>query len=116
MTSRAVSRCVREAMVLVVGAHHDVGSVERVASGIIIVESVLVGEHIPRIVHMKILEAEAQGEMNTGNGNGWHVLRHHLALGEPAMVLGKFSQRVRRVGRVNTRADFRDSRVIGFTH
>ena len=116
MTSREVSRCVREAVVLVVGGHHDVGPVERVARGIIIVEGALVGENIPRIVHMKILEAEAQGEMNTGNGNGWHVLRHHLALREPAMVLGKLSQRVRRVRRVNTCADFRDSRVIGFTH
>ena len=54
--------------------------------------------------------------MNTGNGNGGHMLRHHLPLGEPAVVLGKLSQRVRRVRRVNTRADCRDGRVIGFLH
>ena len=104
-------------MMLMVGPHEDVGTVERLAvHGIVIGERSPRRQHVPRVVDVVVNQPEAQREMHAHGNATDHMLRDELALREHGMMLRQFLGSVGRFVRVDDSADLADGDEVGRLH
>ena len=102
--TRRIGQCVREAVVLVVGTDENVGAVERVAVYWVVVGESAVGrQYIPRIVDMEVGQPEPQREVDARHAGSRNVLGYKLPLRKNGVVFGKFVFCVGRFVRIDLR-------------
>jgi hypothetical protein len=89
-----IRKCVSDSVMLVAGMHHDVRTVKRRTFGIVIEERTASSENIPRIVDVKIHQAQSQGEVDSGHCTGIIINGDELTLREDLSVVFKFVKRV----------------------
>ncbi|MFM7734745.1 MAG: hypothetical protein ACKPBU_02045 [Alphaproteobacteria bacterium] len=103
-------------MVLVLGVGHHVGGVEGVARRIVVGEGVARRQRVPVVVEVEVLEVETQREVHAGDPAARVVFDDELPGGEDRVVGRELPGRVRRLGRVDGRADPGDLRVVRRRH
>ena len=78
----------RQAMVLVIRTHEDVGPVERVAVHRVVVGEAAVGsQHVPRIVDVEVGQPEPQREVDARHAGSRQMLGDELTLRKDRVVL-----------------------------
>ena len=111
----SVSAC-RQPMVLVIGAHEDIGPVERVTVRVVVGEAALGGQHIPGIVDVEIGEHESQRKVDACHTGSWQLFGDELTLRIECIVLGQFRLGVWSIVRIDSAADFTDRAEIPHLH
>ena len=105
-----IGQRMREAMVLVVRIHEDIGPVERVADRVVIGEAAVSGEHVPGIVNVEVGQHEPQGKVDAGHAGSRQMFGDELPLRINGVMLGQLRFGVGCVVRIYLAADFADRR------
>ena len=92
-------------MVLMRWMYHQIRAIERVACRIVISERPARGQYIPRVIEIKVGDAEQKGAVGA-NDRAYIVVYHdELALRENPVMRGKFVAGVRSLGWVDSLTD-----------
>src|SRR4051812_24235537 len=99
-------------VVLMLGVHHDVRTIKRRSSGIVVEERAVGREDIPCVVNVKIAQAQPKREMHPCYRHRADLEGNELALRKHLPVVIELPRGIRRLARVNPSANINDGRVI----